>query len=305
MNKSVESKSEFANKSEYNLPTPNLNKRPIQDILKDINQEDRKVALAVESEIDSIIQAVYVFMRSWKKGGRIYFAGAGTSGRIGAMEACELPATFGISEDRFQFLLAGGGKALRSPCEEAEDDKDVGRRLVKKRDIRHKDLVIGISASGETPFTLGCMREAINRKAHTIGLVNSPKSTLERIVDIPIVVKVGPEFLRRSTRMKAGTAQKMVLNMLTTCAMIKLGHTYGNLMIDVKANNRKLRKRVEQILLTLTGVSEEVSREVLTQSNYEVKPAILMIKKGYKYSKAKRMLEEDEDLLRKVLGNSN
>lgn len=274
-----------------------LSSKSVENILKIINREDQIVAPAVKQALGSISKAVKLFIKSWKRGGRVFFVGAGTSGRLGALEALELPPTFGIPEGRVQSLLAGGKKAMLCECEEAEDDWEAGRKLVQKEDMHSEDLVIGISASGETPFTLGCLEVAGSKKVGTTGIISNFGSTMGKIVDIPIVIEVGAEVLNGSTRMKAGTAQKLVLNMLTTTAMTKLGHVYGNLMIDVKASNRKLKKRAEQMLQNVSGKNSSEVEEVLRKAHYEAKPALLMMKRNCTYNEAKNLLESNDNRL--------
>ena len=278
-----------------------LDNKPVEEILHIINAEDKKVPEAVGQAIDQIALAVEAFIASYRRGGRIFYVGAGTSGRLAIIDAVECPPTFGVPPERIQGILAGGMNAFFKAEESYEDDRDGGRRLVEERKMSEKDLIVGISASGETPFVLGVIEAAKQRNIKTVGITNNPQSTLARLVEIPIVVVVGPEVIAGSTRLKAGTAQKMVLNMISTTAMIKLGKVYDNLMIDVQANNRKLRRRAETILKELTGADLDRIRTVLAEAGYEVKPALLMLKADIPYREAKRLLEKHRGFVREAL----
>jgi len=278
-----------------------LDNKPVEEILHIINAEDKKVPEAVGQAIDQIALAVEAFIASYRRGGRIFYVGAGTSGRLAIIDAVECPPTFGVPPERIQGILAGGMNAFFKAEESYEDDRDGGRRLVEERKMSEKDLIVGISASGETPFVLGVIEAAKQRNIKTVGITNNPQSTLARLVEIPIVVVVGPEVIAGSTRLKAGTAQKMVLNMISTTAMIKLGKVYDNLMIDVQANNRKLRRRAETILRELTGADLDRIRTVLAEAGYEVKPALLMLKADIPYREAKRLLEKHRGFVREAL----
>jgi len=278
-----------------------LDNKPVEEILHIINAEDKKVPEAVGQAIDQIALAVEAFVASYQHGGRIFYVGAGTSGRLAIIDAVECPPTFGVPPERIQGILAGGMNAFFKAEESYEDDRDGGRKLVEERKMSEKDLIVGISASGETPFVLGLIEAAKQRNIKTVGITNNPQSTLARLVEIPIVVVVGPEVIAGSTRMKAGTAQKMVLNMISTAAMVKLGKVYDNLMIDVQANNQKLRRRAETILRELTGADLDRIRTVLAEAGYEVKPALLMLKADIPYREAKRLLEKHRGFVREAL----
>lgn len=286
---------------ERNPGSLGLDRRSIKEILQIMNLEDRKVAEAVGRELDQIERAVQAFIESYKKGGRIFYVGTGTSGRLGVLDSVECPPTFGVAPERIQGLLAGGEQAFSRAVESEEDNRAAGERLVEERGMTEKDLVVGISASGETPFVIGCVEAAKRIGIVTVGIANNPHCTLARLVDIPIIPVVGPEVIAGSTRLKAGTAQKMVLNMLSTAAMVKLGKVYDNLMIDMRATNRKLRGRAEEILRSLTGEDLRKIREALAEANYEVKPALVMLKRGASYRRAKELLEKHEGLVREAL----
>ncbi|HDJ30267.1 MAG TPA: N-acetylmuramic acid 6-phosphate etherase, partial [Candidatus Acetothermia bacterium] len=224
-----------------------------------------------------------------------------TSGRLGVVDAVECPPTFGVPPERIQGILAGGMNAFFKAEESYEDDRDGGRRLIEERTMSEKDLIVGISASGETPFVLGLIEAAKQRSIKTVGITNNPQSTLARLVEIPIVVVVGPEVIAGSTRMKAGTAQKLVLNMLSTTAMVKLGKVYDHFMIDLQASNSKLRRRAEEMVRTLTGEDPKLVKQTLTQANYAVKPALIMLKGKVSYEKAKKLLERHHGVVREAL----
>lgn len=284
-----------------NPKSSNLDKKPTAEILQIMNEEDKKVAEAVGQELEAIERAVVAFIDAYKRGGRIFYVGAGTSGRIGILDAAELPPTFGIPPDRVQGIMAGGLEAFFRADESLEDDREAGQLVVQEQQMDERDLVIGLTASGETPFVLGCIEEARRCNITTVGITNNPTGTLAHQVDIAIVVEVGPEVIAGSTRLKAGTAQKMVLNMISTAAMVKLGKVYDNLMIDVQANNTKLRRRAEAILKELTGADLDRIRAVLAETGYEVKPTLLMLKADIPYREAKRLLEKHRGFVREAL----
>jgi N-acetylmuramic acid 6-phosphate etherase len=286
---------------ERNPRSLGLDEKSIPEILRIMNEEDKKVADAVERVLPAIEQAVQAFIEAYQRGGRIFYVGSGTSGRIGVLDAAELPPTFGVPPERVQGVLAGGLEAFFRADERLEDNREAGRRVVHEKRMDRRDLVIGLTASGETPFVLGCVEEAKRRKITTVGITNNPEGTLVKLVDIAIVPLVGPEVIAGSTRLKAGTSQKMVLNMISTAAMVKLGKVYDNLMIDLQAKNAKLKRRAEAILKALTTADAERIRRTLAEANYEVKPALLMLKAGLAYPEAKRLLEEHQGRVREAL----
>lgn len=277
---------------ERNPNSSRLDEKPIEEILEIINSEDRRVAEAVGRAIPQLVEGVKAFIRCYKRGGRIFYVGGGTSGYLGTLDALECPTTFGVSPHRIQGILVE---------DEREDDRLSGRKLVRERGMDDKDLVIAISASGETPFVISCVEAARIREVETIGITNNPGSTLESICAIPITAVVGPEVIGGSTRMKAGTAQKMILNMLSTTAMAKLGKVYDNLMVDLEATNSKLKRRAEMILQYLLDEEEAAIKELLARANYEVKAALVMFKRGYSYKEAKEILEKHNGFLRRAL----
>lgn len=274
---------------------------PVEEVLNLFLNDHRGVIKAISAALPQIAAVARVYAETYRLGGRIFYVGAGTSGRLGVLDAVELPPTFGIPADRVRAILAGGKSALIQAVETAEDDEAAGRVEIAKHAVGSKDLVIGVSASGETPFVLGAIAEARARKAKTAGITNSTGTVLEHIVELPIVVPTGPELIAGSTRLKAGTAQKIVLNMLSTAAMVQLGKVYDGFMVDLQVTNEKLRRRAVRMLIHLTGEQPERIQEVLTKANWRVKPALLMLKAGMEYKEALQLLRKHGDSLRKVL----
>jgi N-acetylmuramic acid 6-phosphate etherase len=273
-----------------NPSSANLDTLDTEDILRVINDEDRLVADAVAQEIPRITAAVDAIVAAIHSGGRLIYIGAGTSGRLGVLDASECPPTFNTDPDLVVGLIAGGDHALRHPIEQVEDRRDEGARALEGVRLTANDIVVGIAASGRTPYVLGAIDYANAVGATTIGLCNSPGSTLSHIAQITIAPLVGPEVVTGSTRMKAGTAQKMVLNMLTTATMVKLGKTYGNLMVDVQSTNAKLRERAVGIVRDAANVSESTARASLAEADGEVKTAIVAARLGVSASDARSRL---------------
>lgn len=274
---------------------------PVERVLEIFLEDHRKVIEAIRNALPSIAKAVEAYAEVYRSGGRIFYVGAGTSGRLGVLDAAELPPTFDVPGHRVSAVIAGGEGAITRAFEAAEDDEQAGRGEIAKRNVRAGDLVIGISASGETPFVIGAITEARSRSAKTVGIMNNPNTSLERMVDFPIVILTGPELVAGSTRLKAGTAQKIVLNMLSTAAMIQLGKVYKGFMVDLRATNRKLRRRAERMVAYLTGARLDSVRRVLEKTDWRVKPAVLMIKGGVELREALEILERNGDSLRKAL----
>lgn len=245
-----------------------------EEILRVINAEDRKVAEAVERVIPAIALAVDSIAAAFQRGGRLFYIGAGTSGRLGVLDASECPPTFGVAPDLVQGIIAGGEAALSRATETTEDDPAIGARDLAAHGFTSKDVLTGIAASGRTPYVLGAIAEAKRLGATTIGVSCTPDSELSRAVDIPITPLVGPEVITGSTRMKAGTAQKLVLNMLTTGAFVRMGYVYGNLMVNVQPKNSKLRDRARRIVAEAAGVSYERAGELLGEAGDSVPAAI-------------------------------
>ena len=268
------------------------------EIVTLINQEDVKVAQAVHQVLGQIARAVDVTVERLRRGGHLCYFGAGTSGRLGVLDASEMPPTFGVPHDLVQGHIAGGDSALRSAIEGAEDSREKGAQAVHDAQITETDVVVGIAASGHTPWVLGAIAKAQECKAATIGVTCNPNAPLVRLVDIPIVPAVGPEVIAGSSRMKAGTAQKMVLNMLSTATMIRLGKVYGNLMVDVRPTNTKLQHRAVRILQQAAGVDPETAQAALDATGYEVKPALVMLLAGIDADQARRRLAQVNGFVR-------
>jgi N-acetylmuramic acid 6-phosphate etherase len=274
-----------------NPNTMDIDRLSTFDMLKKINEEDKKVPLAVEKVIPSIAEAIDRIVPRMKKGGRLIYIGAGTSGRIGILDASECPPTFGVDPGLVVGIIAGGDSAIRNAIESAEDDVEGGRQDLVNINLTEKDSVVGISASGRTPYVIGALRYAKEVGALTIGLFCNENKNVENIVDVMITPIVGPEVIMGSTRMKAGTAQKLVLNMISTGVMIKLGKVYSNLMVDLQASNEKLRERARRMVKLATGAKEDLIERVLNETNYNVKLAILMIVGDMEKEKAQKLLE--------------
>jgi N-acetylmuramic acid 6-phosphate etherase len=279
----------------------NLHEKDTGEILRIINNEDRTVAKAVEQALPDIVPAVDRFVDSYRQGGQIFYVGAGTSGRLGVLDAAEIPPTFGVPEGRVVGEIAGGKEAITSAKEGYEDDNEAGETRASENDIGKKDFVVGISASGRTPFVLGFLRASKKAGASTAAITNNTGSPVEAASDVTIVAETGPEVIAGSTRMKAGTAQKMILNMLSTAAMIKLGKVFDNLMVDVVASNEKLKDRAKRILEELTEAGEDEIAEMLRKTDYEVKPAILALKGNLTVAEARRSLERHDGHLELAL----
>lgn len=272
--------------------------------LRLMNREDARIADAVAAEIPQITRAVHRAAHSFRAGGRLLYVGAGTSGRLGVLDAAECPPTFGVSPALVQGLIAGGRDAMFQAVEGAEDDPDLGMAAMIDADANANDTVVGISASGRAPFVLGALKHAKKRGATTVGLTNNRPSELESIADITIAPVVGPEVLAGSTRLKSGTAQKMVLNMISTGAMFEIGKTYGNLMVDVHATNVKLRARAARIVSEVTGVNIEKAGNALVEAGGSAKLAILMLETGMDAGAAHNLLLQSGGFLRKALSQA-
>lgn len=284
-----------------NKNTYQIDEQQTFEILKIINNEDKKVAEAVENEISNIQIVIDKIVPGMKNGGRLFYVGAGTSGRLGILDAVECKPTFSVSPDRVIGILAGGEIAMFRSQEDIEDNAELGAKKIREYQITENDSVIGIAASGKTPFVLGAVEEAKKQGAFTAALVCNNNSPLAAAVEITITTIVGPEVITGSTRMKAGTAQKMVLNMISTTAMIKQGKVYSNLMVDLQPTNDKLRNRAIDIFTIITNANEEKAAEYLARTDYELKEAVIMYKKGVDLSKAKKMLKENDNILKRVI----
>jgi N-acetylmuramic acid 6-phosphate etherase len=284
-----------------NPRTAEIDARSLDEIVALINDEDARVAHAVREELPQISRAVAAIVKSQQGGGRLFYFGAGTSGRLGVLDASEMPPTYGVSPDRVQAYIAGGDRALRTAVEGAEDDAQAGAQIVDQVGVTANDVVVGIAASGTTPWVLAAVARARQVGATTVGLTCAPNSPLAGAVDIAIAPVVGPEVISGSSRMKAGTAQKMVLNMLTTATMIRLGKVYGNLMIDVQPTNAKLRQRAVRILTQAAGVDAQAAQDALDATGYEVKPALVMLLAGVNAQEARERLAAAHGLVRHAI----
>jgi N-acetylmuramic acid 6-phosphate etherase len=272
------------------------------EIVRLINDEDAQVALAVHQELPQIARAVDVIVERLRRGGRLFYFGAGTSGRLGVLDASEVPPTFSAPPDLVQGFIAGADVALRRSVEAAEDDLGAGAQTVCEAGVGERDVVVGITASGGAPWVLGAVAEAQRRGAATVGLTCNPDSPLARQAEVVIAPLVGPEVIAGSSRMKAGTAQKMVLNMLSTATMIRLGKVYGNLMVDVQPTNAKLRRRAIRILQEAAGADESAARGALETTGYEVKPALVMLLAGVSAGEARQRLARANGFVRQAVG---
>lgn len=272
------------------------------EILKIINNEDKTVPTAVEKELPYIEKAVDKIVESMKKGGRLLYFGAGTSGRLGVVDASECPPTFGTKPEMVQGFIAGGEAAMFVAQEGAEDYEENGAKDVLEAKVNNNDVVCGIAASRRTPYVIGAVKKAKELGATTLYITCTPRDTFNiDEVDIPICPYVGPEVVMGSTRMKSGTAQKLVLNMLTTTAMVRLGKTYENMMIDLQMTNKKLVERAKRIVMTITGVDYEEATKYLEASNYHVKSALVMILAKVTFEEAKERLEKADGFVRRAI----
>lgn len=262
------------------------------EILRLINEEDKLVAEAVGREIERIAAATDAIVDCLRQGGRLFYVGTGTSGRLGVLDAAECPPTFGVPPDLVQAIIAGGYEACYRAVEAAEDDAGEGARAIAERGVTSRDAVVGLSASGRTPFTIGALRAARSLGAITIAIACNPNPEIARVADLTITPIVGPEVIAGSTRMKAGTAQKLVLNMISTTVMIRLGYTYGNLMSNLQLKNEKLRRRAVTILVGQTGLKEDDARRLLAETGWDLKTALVMATAQVTQADAQRALEK-------------
>jgi N-acetylmuramic acid 6-phosphate etherase len=284
-------------------PDANYDQRSTLDLVDLMNAEDAEVPAAVHAAAKPIAAAIDAISACLAQGGRLIYVGAGSSGRIAALDASECESTFSVPPGKVDALVAGGMGATPLEQEAAEDDREGGAADVAELGVGPEDIVVGVSASGRTPYVLGAVDAAIAAGASTACVVSAPGSPLEALVDHSVVVVVGPEFLAGSTRLKAGTAQKLVLNMLSTISMIRLGKTFGNLMVDVSATNDKLHARVRRIVGAATGASPERVEEALSAANGEAKVAIVSLLAGVDATEARAKLEAAGDNIRLAVGS--
>ena len=284
-----------------NPATKRLDCLSAYDIARLINEEDQKVALAVGTQLAAIGEAIDAIVARMRRGGRLIYAGAGTSGRLGVLDASECPLTYGVSDQLVMGLIAGGRDAMFKAQENVEDSEALGESDLKAVGLGEQDVVCAIAASGRTPYCIGALRYAQAVGAETLTVTCNPGSPMTRMAHIAIVPQVGPEVVSGSTRMKAGTAQKMVLNMLSTGSMVMMGKVYGNLMVDVQATNQKLKVRCENIVMEATGLDREAARAALEAADGQVKLAICMTLTGMDREAAQAALEQAGGRLRTVL----
>jgi len=286
---------------ERNPRTMDLDTLNTLELVERVQGEDLEVAQIVQKVVPQIAQAVDLIADRLEKGGRLFYFGAGTSGRLGVLDASECPPTFGVDPELIQASIAGGKEAMFKSFENAEDNRDFGIADATAAGITGKDVVVGITASGRTPYVLGAVQKAQEAGATVIGIVNNRGTELESQSHVTIAAVVGPEALSGSTRMKAGTAQKMILNLLSTCTMVRLGKVYENLMVDLKPTNEKLRERAVSIISTISGVPRHVAEGALVASHDSAKTAILMVKRKMGRAHAEALLQQCGGSLRKAL----
>lgn len=275
---------------------------PARAIVRLMNHEDRKVALAVSKQLPAIARSVDAIVSAIQSGGRLVYVGAGSSGRLAILDAAECPPTFGVSKKLVVALIAGGKRAIAGAVEGAEDSTANGARDLRKIKLSRKDIVVGVAASGTTPYVLSALHYARRRGAMTVALTANPRMPLARFARIVIAPSVGPEVLTGSTRLKAGTAQKMVLNMLSTASMARLGHVYQNLMIDVMLTNKKLAGRALRMLAEAGGRDLSAARRALRQSKHDLRVALVMLKRHCNAAEARKLLRGNQGNLRAALG---
>jgi N-acetylmuramic acid 6-phosphate etherase len=285
-----------------NPATLALDKLSAGDIIEGMLGEDRKMLAAVQREKERIAVGVEIISQALRKGGRIIFVGAGTSGRLGVVESAEMPPTFGTSHDLVQAIMAGGKSAVMRAREAVEDNHEEGARSINRLRPTKKDVVIGVSASGMTQFVRGALTRARRAGSKIIFVTCDPRTELQTFVDLTIAPAVGPEVIAGSTRLKAGTATKIVLNMLTTASMVRIGKTYGNLMVDVQMGSEKLRDRARRIVTIVTALDDDEADKLLRRAHWNVKAAIVMQKTGLTYTRALARLRKAHDFVRDAIG---
>jgi len=284
-----------------NPKTSNLDELSISEILRIMNEEDAIVPLAVRDVLPQIKCIVELCINSLKKSGRVFYVGAGTSGRLAVLDAVEVAPTFGVPEGVFVPVMAGGAEALTRALEHVEDSEEAGARDIGNFEPTGNDFVIGVSASGRTPYVKGALRRAKELGAKTAIICNNSKTPMAKFVDVVVSVRTGPEVIAGSTRLKAGTAQKLVLNMISTAAMVKLGRVFGNHMVCVKATNKKLLQRAARIVSQIAGITTEKALEFLEDANYDARLAVLMALTGMEKNQCEAALREMGGNLREAL----
>lgn len=284
-----------------NSASADLDRKSALAIARIINREDAKVAAAVKRALPQIAQAIDLIVVALSQGGRLIYVGTGTSGRIAALDAVECPPTFDVDPRTVQFIIAGGPKALGAAVEADEDSRQLGRKEIARKKPTKKDVVVGLAASGRTPFTIAALKYARARGAKTAAVVCNPNSPLGKAAHVAIVAEVGAEVVAGSTRMKAGTAQKMILNILSTGAMTRLGHVYGNLMVNVRPRNEKLVERGVSIVERTTGLDHRAARQLLAAAGGRVAVAMVMAKAGVSSAHAAAALKESQGQVRRAI----
>ena len=285
-----------------NAASRNLDRMTAREIARLMNREDRRVAAAVGRELPAVARAVDAIVGAIRKGGRLIYVGAGSSGRMGVLDAAECPPTFGTSPKLVVALIAGGRHAITRAVEGAEDSARDGERDLRAKKLTRRDVVVGIAASGTTPYVLGALKYAGKRRAMTVAVTSNLRMPVGRLAKIVIAPEVGPEVLTGSTRLKAGTSQKMVLNMLSTAVMARLGHVYENLMIDMVLTNEKVAKRALRILVEASGKSVSATEHALRAARHDMRVALVMLKRGVDVREAKKRLKAAGGNLRRALG---
>ncbi|WP_312112412.1 N-acetylmuramic acid 6-phosphate etherase [Brevibacillus reuszeri] len=284
-----------------NTASERLDQMSAIEVVTLMNQEDHKVAFAVQQVLPEIAEAVELIGQALENGGRLFYFGAGTSGRLGVLDAAECPPTFGTDPAMVQGIIAGGAAAMLNAIEGAEDSQELGQQDVRLHDVKKGDVVVGIAASGRTPYVIGALKEAKALGAQTISLSCNPDPDISQEADVSINMLVGPEVVTGSTRLKAGSATKMALNMLTTASMVHLGKVYGNLMVNVQATNWKLRERAKRIVMEATGILYAEAERLLQEAAGDVRVAIVMQKTGLPAIEAKQRLIRADNRVREAI----
>jgi N-acetylmuramic acid 6-phosphate etherase len=290
-----------AKTEQRNRRSRGLDRKSTLEILRVLNGEDARVAVAVRLELPKIAKAVDAIVKSLRNGGRLIYVGAGTSGRQAVLDAAECPPTFGTPHRMVQAILAGGERALRFASEDAEDSAANGARDLRRAGVTSRDVVVGVTASGSTPFVVGALKFARERGATTVALTSNPGSAITHVAQIKIAPDTGPEAVSGSTRLKAGTAQKMVLNMLSTASMVRTGRVYDNWMIHLALTNGKLRRRGAQILQEISGARASAAEHALRQAGHDLPAAIVMLKTGASARDAQRLLKQTSGNVRRAI----
>ncbi|HEY0050969.1 MAG TPA: N-acetylmuramic acid 6-phosphate etherase [Pyrinomonadaceae bacterium] len=285
-----------------NPNTSRIDRVSTLEAIRLINAEDKKVALAVEKALPEIALAIDKIVERMQNGGRLFYVGTGTSGRLGVLDASEIPPTFGVSYDLVQGVIAGGYDALYKATESSEDDGGAGTEDLKKRGLNERDAVVGIAASGRTPYTIGALEYARRLGCFTACVTCVPDSAITKAAEIALIAEVGAEAIAGSTRMKAGTAQKLILNMISTAAMIRLGYVKGNRMTNVKSSNAKLKERSVRILMTETDLDEAGAQNLLNEANGDLRVAIVMQKTNVSRVIAEKALTDNNFVIEKAIG---